>query len=315
VIVQRVFLRVILLAEGIFLLASPGMARPTQKVADAAIQQHLPILLKQFTYGNGTLTGTVINASLKEKPSVPDAQVCWGSNCVLSGDDGVYTLENVANGYQTLTASADGFVTADQVAYVVGNTVNYQDIAIITSVFESHLLYRILITWDSTPCWPDPNSDVCWPNDLDAHLWIEPPPLNYHIGYFWHYNPSSDIDEYWLDRGDCLGLFPNACLESDETDGYGPETLAIKSLEPDKVYQVGVFNYNQGQPGVPPISQTGAMVRLYDLSGLVKTYEVPTDIGDLNFWYVFKLDHTVEPPVITDENCIFNYSDNPPQCP
>src|SRR3972149_4837479 len=124
------FFRVFILAAGIFLLASPGMARPAQKQADVTDQQRLPFLLKKFTYGNGTVTGSVINAA-DPVTDVPGALVCWESNCVYSNDGGEYTLENVANGYQTLTASADGFVPGDQIAYVVGSTVNYQNIAII----------------------------------------------------------------------------------------------------------------------------------------------------------------------------------------
>ncbi len=307
------FFRVLLLAVGIFLLSSSGLARPAAKQADDGVKTLLPVVLKKFVFGNGTVTGIVINASLHTPEA--GAQVCWGTACDLTNGRGEYVLENVASGYQILTASEDGFVTVDQKTNVIGNIENHQDIAIVPDVYSSGLQYRILITWDPTLCWPDPNGSTCWPNDLDAHMWLEPGPLNYHIGYYWHYNPTTDLEEYWLDKGDCRGLFPNACLESDATNGYGPETLAIKSFERDKLYYVGVFNYNQGQPGVPPISQTDAQVRLYDLTGLVATYQVPTNMGDLNFWYIFMLDSTVNPPIITEKNCIINYSNDPPQCP
>ena len=315
-ITTRGLFRVLLLAAGLFLflLASPGTARPIEKPADFAVQSLLPIMLKRFTFGDGTVTGSVINAA-EQQSDVPGAKVCWGSNCVYSDEGGEYTLENVANGFQTLTASKDYFITATQGTYVVGNTVNYQNIALIPDLYISGLEYRILTTWDATRCWPDPNGVDCWDNDLDIHMWLEPPPLNYHIGYYYHYNPNTDQDEYWLDYGDCYGLFPNSCLERDARYGYGPETMAIKQLEYEKIYYFGVRNYNQGQPGVPSMAQTGALVLLYDLSGLAKSYEVPTDGGDGNFWYVFKLDNTVDPPAITDENCIINYSDSPPTCP
>ena len=314
--IRTLALRVFLLAAGIFMLASSsGTARPVQPQAEATVQSRLPILLKRFTFGNGTVTGMVINAS-KPADVVPGAQVCWKTNCVFSSDpEGIYRIENVASGLQTLTASKAGFVTNDQEVNVVGNTVNYHDIAIIPDVALSGLKYRIMTTWNAQPCWPDPNGSVCWPNDLDVHLWLEPPPLNYHIGYYFHYNPEKEIEEPWLDRGDCYGLFPNACLERDAQHGYGPETIAIKQPEINKIYYFGVRNFTQGNPGVPPISQTGALVRLYSLDGLLKTYEVPVDGGDQNFWYVFKMDTSVDPAKVTDENCIIDYSDNPPQCP
>lgn len=286
---------------------------PAQKQADPAVQAVLPIIMKKFIWGNGVLTGTVINASLH----TPEAgiQVCWKTFCDLTNKNGVYKLTTVAAGNQTLTASATGFMTTTQSTNVVGNTENLQDLTIVPSIIEDGLKYRIVVNWDPTPCWPDPNGSICWPNDLDAHMWLEGGSVNYHIGYYFHYNPATDKEEYWLDKGDCVDLFPLSCLESVADHGYGPETLAVKSLVRDKIYYVGVFNYNQGQPGVPPISQTGAEVLVYGLNGLEGDYHVPTNMGDLNFWYVFNIDNTVEPPVITETNCIINYNDNPPECP
>jgi hypothetical protein len=310
----RKFFRILLLAAGIFMLtSSSGMARQVQEPEAVSVQLQLPIVLKQFAFGNGTVTGTVINAS-KPDYVVPGAQVCWKTNCVFSSvPAGIYRIENVASGPQTLTASLDGFVTIDQIINVVGNTDNNQDIAIIPEVGLSGVEYRILTTWDVRPCWPDPNGIDCWPNDLDAHLWLEPPPMNYHIGYYFHYNPYADPpgEEYWTDRGDCLG-YPNACLERDERYGYGPETIAIKQAE-IMMYYFGVFNSSQGYPGVPPLSHTAAKVRLYSEDGLLKTYNVPVGGGDYKFWYVFSING--ETGEITDQNCIIDYSNNPPQCP
>jgi hypothetical protein len=310
-IAKHSYLRVILLAAVLFMLASPGLARPAQKQADAPAQVWLPITFKNFSFGPGTVTGRVLNASVPEDPYVGNALVCSGSNCVLSNDGvndfpiGEYTLENVANGRQTLTASADGFITTTQTTFVVGNTVNYQDIAIIPDVTRSGVQYRVMVTWDATPCWPDPNGTTCWDNDLDLHMWrfdINTPTIHYHIGYFYHYDPLTDIEDFWLDPGDCRS-FPKACLEMDARKGYGPETIAIREREVARYY-FGVFNTNQGRPGVPPISQTKALVRLYDKTGLVKSYQVSPAGGDKVFWYVFSLDEAGE---VTDQNCIIDY--------
>jgi hypothetical protein len=293
------------------------MARPAQEQADVTTVARLPIMIKKFTFGNGTLTGSVINASLHED-DVPGAQVCWRSNCVYANDGGEYTLYNVPSGFQTLVASAEGFKTNEQIAYVVGNTVNYQNIAIIPDVEISGLRYRILVTWDPTPCWPDPNGVDCWDNDLDAHLWRWEisTPITYHIGYFLHYNPFNGLTEYWTDYGDCRG-YPNACLERDAQHGYGPETIAIRQSEL-AMYHIGVFNANQGRPGVPPISQTSAIVSLYDITGLAHRYEIPVDGGDKAFWYVFSLNG--DTGEVIEKNCIIDYAEAyntaaVPQCP
>jgi len=235
---------------------------------------------------------------------VQGALVCWTSKCTSSNSGGEYTLTDIPYGSQTLTASADGFVTTNQKTFVVGNTVNYQDIAIIPDVVRSGVKYRVMVTWDSTPCWPDPNGVDCWDNDLDLHMWrfdIDTQ-INYHIGYYWHYDPLTDQEDYWLDFGDCRG-FPMACLERDARKGYGPETIAIKEREV-ATYYFGVFNTNQGRAGVPPISQTKALLRLYDATGLVKSYQISPTGGDKVFWYVFSLDSAGE---VTDQNCIIDY--------
>lgn len=300
---RRGFSHFLILAAGLFLMASLSlMAQPVHVQADGISQSSLPIIFREFSYVS--VTGTVINAS---KPAlvVPGALVCWKTLCDTSDDDGQYLLENIPSGEQTLTASKEGFVTVEQSVQLAGQTPNYQNIAIIPDVAISGVQYRILTTWNPTPCWPDPTDptgQTCWQNDLDAHLWLEYPHFPvYHI--------------FYLDRGDCVSMFPYACLERDEQNGYGPETNAIKQIQRDGIYYFGVLNYNQSQPGVPPISGTSALVRLYGLNGLEKTYQVPTNLGDQNFWYVFKMDGTVDPPIITDENCIIGYSDNPPQCP
>jgi hypothetical protein len=316
-ITTRGFFFISLLAAGIFLLASPGMAKPVQIQADAPVVSRLPLILKRASFGNGKVVGTVVNASL-QNINVPDAQVCWGKNCDNSDGGGVYGLSNVASGLQNLVASKDGFVTITETVNVAGGSVVTQTIAMIPDVALSGLKYRILTTWSSTKCWPEPGGTYCWDNDLDVHLWRwdlyqEP---KYHIGYYFHLNPATDEDEYWLDKGDCYG-YPNACLERDTRYGYGPETIGLKKRE-IAMYYYGVLNYNQGSPGVPPISQTDALVRVYDITGLLKSYKVPTTGGSLNFWYVFALNG--ETGQIQDKNCIIDYIGDynttaVPQCP
>jgi hypothetical protein len=308
-------LRIVLIAAGIFLLgSSSGMAKPTYSPSEVTVQALLPVLLKKFAFGYGTVTGAVLNASIPGS-FVPGAQVCWQTTCDTANAEGIYTLLNVPSGYQALTASADGFADNTEVVNVVGNTINNQDIAMVPDVALSGLNYRIMTTWDPRTCWPDPNGTDCWDNDLDVHMWMQEisQPINYHIGYYFHYNPYANPpgDEYWLDIGDCRG-FPNACLERDARFGFGPETIAIRESELS-MYYFGVINFNQGRPGVPPISATSVKVRLYSLAGLLRSYDVPVNGGDKNFWFVFALNgQTGE---VTDGNCIIDYTDNPPVCP
>jgi hypothetical protein len=310
-----------LFAIGIFLLvSSSGMPKPAHAAAEPPFRTLLPAAIKKNAFGgNGIVHGTVLNASVSGLV-VPNVNVCFESICDVSDEDGFYEIETVPSGMRTLNASTDGFVSSDQSVNVIANTENNQDIALVPEVVEYDVSYRILVTWDPQACWPDPDGPYdCeetykgWWNDLDAHLWEFEigVPISYHVGYYTHYNPANDTIEPWLDKGDPY-LFPYAFMERDAQLGYGPETIAIVPGVSSNHYY-GVLNFNQGQPHVPSIAHTGAVVRLYGITGLMRTYHVPADQGDQNFWYVFSLNgQTGE---VTDYNCIIDYTDDTPACP
>ena len=131
-------------------------------------------------------------------------------------------------------------------------------------------------------------------------------PITYHIGYYLHYNPLTRSDEYWLDYGDCRG-FPNACLEMDAQQRVWPGDDRHQSSVSVAMYYFGVFNANQGRPGVPPISQTGALVRLYDNTGLVKWYEISPIVEEIKSSGMSSRS-MVRPGRLPIENCIIDYS-------
>ncbi len=55
---------------------------------------------------------------------------------------------------------------------------------------------------------------------------------------------------------------------------------------------------------MPYISGTSATVQVYDVGGLIASFDVPTS-GDKDFWYVFDLDAISG--TVTEKNCLIDY--------
>ncbi len=275
----------LLLAALYFLPAWAQEARPV----------YLPLVARNFLPGLGLVSGKVISAS--SGAPIANAQVCVGGQCLASSEQGEYHVENVWAGGRPLIASANGYNTITDTVFVRASQVVTRNLALSTNLAPGDIAMRIVLTWDSTPAWPPGYCD----NDLDAHLWLTVGSSVFHI--------------FPGERGDCT-IYPNACDEQDVVRGSGPETIAIRAFEQDATYYYGVHNYNQiyteACPGVPTMTRTSAIARIYDKNGLFKEYVVPSE-GNGNFWYVFELNGDTHQ--FTDRNCIGWYSDNPPVCP
>ncbi len=113
---------------------------------------------------------------------------------------------------------------------------------------------RIVLSWGRNP------------DDLDSHLWYQ----SQHV----YYNKKES---------------PNAILDVDDTDGYGPETITIQEKQFGKEYVYGVYDYsNKERNSSEALSASGAKVFVYIGQSLVKTYYVPQNKTG-NLWTVFKI--------------------------
>jgi adhesin/invasin len=255
----------------------------------------LPIIGGNFNFGPGTISGLVIDASPGRNP-IPDARICiYPTNCTTTGSDGIFQFTEVEAGGHLLSVTADTFNSDSRWIGVMAGKTTTQNFALSPNFTSENVVLRIVLTWDPTPSWSPLGTD----NDLDAHMWM--------TAAFtpWHISATSE--------GDCTN-YPNACLEVDYTQGFGPETVAIRKLE-NATYYYGVLNYYQGYPGVPPMVGTSAQVQVYNENGLLYTFKVPST-GDGEFWYVFSMASDGNLAVFTERNCITSFSeDSPPSCP
>jgi uncharacterized protein YjdB len=125
-----------------------------------------------------------------------------------------------------------------------------------------------------------------------------PPPGDVKIVLTWGANPI-DLDS-WLAgplagggrfrvsfgaTGDCHAS-PFACLDVDDVDGFGPETITITQQTP------GVYRYSVNRFfGSGSIATSGARVDVYTSDGLARTFTPPPGNGD--WWEVFELSNGV----------------------
>ena len=108
---------------------------------------------------------------------------------------------------------------------------------------------RIVLTWDTL-------------GDLDSHLWN---PSGQHL----YYSNMTTSD---------------ANLDVDNMSGYGPETVTITALN-DGTYTYSVRAYSLAGA----LSDCGAVVKLYDSSGLLNTFAIPLGSSTDRWWNVFTL--------------------------
>lgn len=249
----------------------------------------LPILFQNFNAGPGNVFGKVFDSSSGQP--LDEAMVCYGSNCVETDFDGNYVLEDIPAGAWPFTASLNLYFPLTSYHLVKAGQDTELNFFLSSSLNQGE--YRIIVTWDDEPA------------DLDAHLWTPDPAI-----------PHVSLDN----RGTCPPDFPvtTACLDLDDQDGYGPETITIFESTGlgDSIYSYAVLNFNRPF-GAPPMTTSGAQVLVYNYQGLQASFSVPV-IGDpdLDTWYVFDLHGDTE--TITLKNCLTTFPadpDQPPVCP
>jgi uncharacterized repeat protein (TIGR01451 family) len=110
------------------------------------------------------------------------------------------------------------------------------------------------------------------PRDLDAHLLT---PTIQTQAYHVYYQSGS--------RGNVTN-YPFAALDIDHTNGFGPETITVQ-----KFFSGSYHYYIRKFAGVGNLAGSGATVKVYTESGLVRTVKVP-DTGTGDFWDVCSID-------------------------
>ena len=230
-----------------------GTGVATGTITDAFTGNGLASATISFRAGINTTTGTVLYTATTDS----------------SGFYTVTTTNLGSAGYFTGEISKTGYITTTFTVYLIaGQTKNEQNAAITPSNIGTNE-YRFILTWGATPY------------DLDSHL-TGPTGTGtdrFHV-YFSNktYTPSG-------------AATPDVELDVDDTTSYGPETITLYNQKTGE-YRYYVHDYsNLSATATSPstqLSNSGAKVKVYKGSTLVRTFNIPTGQGG-NCWDVFKL--------------------------
>lgn len=207
-------------------------------------------------YPGGTVSGTVRSATTGEP--LPGASVTLGDGTtILTGVDGTFAFAGVLPGATTVAASAEGYSDGllEDVVVTAGATTTV-DVLLSPTLSAGSL--RVVLSWAEEP------------RDLDSHMWT-PETQPYHV--------------YFGGPGSLEGC-PGTALDLDDTSGFGPETITIQSPIVG-TYRYGVRLFG----GVGTLSQSMAVVEVFDTSGLIARFEVPQNgTAAETWWHVFDAD-------------------------
>jgi hypothetical protein len=173
----------------------------------------------------------------------------------------------VDDGILMLRFAADGYIDSDIKVEIIAGTVFYNRISISPEMAMEHL--RIVLDWGRSP------------KDLDAHFIKQGA---YHISYR---NMKSTDD----------GV---ARLDRDDTNGFGPETITVKTVETDADYSFHVHDFsNRLNDNSKKLSKSGAVLKVYYNNSLMHQCTVPKDVVG-NIWEVFM----IKDGVISSTHCV-----------
>ncbi len=230
--------------------------------------------------GTATLNGTVVDAT--SGSAVEGAEVCFVENgsmtdkCDTTDANGAFELQFLPSGNHAVQVSKSGYTTTRENVQLADGATTTIRIALNPTLSSGEL--RIVLTWGENP------------SDLDSHLWVPQ-----STGYY---------EVYFDDQGSCSSD-PWACLDVDDTDSYGPETITISQLQ-GGTYSYAVHWYT----GAGSWAGSDAVVRVYGANGLIAAYTVPNNANEPGgsgalWWYVFDLSGST----LTPKNTL---STNPP---
>lgn len=232
-------------------------------------------LLSADMSGSNVVSGTAVDAATGVGLANVTLKIREGWNTTsgsviattTTDESGAYSI-SLARGYYTIEFCLDSYnsdfvnVASSNAVGVINGTLNS-----ISEVTDTQC--RIVLTWNEVP------------RDLDSHL----------VG-------ASDTDcsgcfhVYFADKiaYDAAGNV-EASLDVDDTSSYGPETVTVLDVDATNTYYYSVHDFtNGGNSESTEMSLSGANVKVYMGSSLVKEYNVPTNVAGY-VWNVFKIEN------------------------
>lgn len=198
----------------------------------------------------GEVFGYVVNAQTGY--AIEGAAVSVNGDATTSDTLGYYIVDMVDPGNVSVEASAVGYVDLTMTVQLPDEGSIRRDCALITSTTGNE--YRFVLAWGANP------------DDLDSHLWVPTGGGNYYHVY---YSDEGSVTEP-----------PFAELDTDDTNGYGPETVTVYPEYSD-LYVYGVYHYG----GEGTLRTSEATLRIYEGNNLIHTLSVPDQHDEEGWWW------------------------------
>jgi hypothetical protein len=211
-------------------------------------------LLLSLLSPTGTVEGYVIDATTGSGLASVSVGVEDANSYSATTDSiGFFSIE-APTGTQVITFYLSGF-DFDPITVVVvdSETTSVSRGRIFASPILTSGEYRFVLSWGAEP------------SDLDSHM----------------LTPGGEEIYYSAKIGTGLAL------DVDDTTAYGPETITITTQQTG-TYGYFVYNYS----GSPGIATSGAVVKVYNSSGLMRSISIPTS-GTGLYWKVASLNGSV----------------------
>ena len=208
--------------------------------------------------------GVVTNSLTAE--GVGDVTVSLRRNWNNKTGDVLYTTSTNSNGYYaveyeagfyTIEFSKEGFIPTYKNIFIGLGLTNSQDATI--SPAETEGTYRIVLTWGENP------------RDVDSHVYGK-------------FTNGSAFHVYYINKSEYYNGTEICNLDVDDTTSYGPETITLKPTV-NGVYYYYLHRY----AGEGYLSTSNAQINVYSGNTLVRTFNVPADKGNSDYWNVFAI--------------------------
>ena len=235
---------------------------------------------KGMALGNvyDALTGAGINdvdLTIKQgwnNPGIGNDIYTTFTSSEINGSDGFY-FATLPLGNYTVFASKDGFVSSTfNIIVQEGRTEGQNGVL---SPIISGDSYRIVLTWGENP------------NDLDSHVEGQ-------------CSDGSYFHVYYQDMSAYDGSIEVCNLDVDDTTSYGPETITLNPTT-NNAYYYYIFRY----AGSGTVASSSAKINVYQGDNLIRTFNVPTNLGESDYWNVF----AIKNGQLIEENTITDYAD------
>lgn len=175
---------------------------------------------------------------------------------VTTDVNGNYTV-NLPLGNYTVAMEKEGYLSSSFNIIVQSGTTENQNGVIVPTIYGDD--YLITLTWDENP------------RDLDSHVHGT---LSNGNSFHVYYRHKSEYD----------GDIKICNLDYDDTDSYGPEHVTLKTNTSNPYYYY-IYKY----AGNGTIASSNAKVTVHKGNKLIAEYNVPTNLGNDDYWNVFAI--------------------------